>query len=164
MKSTIRYTFVAPGAIGKGRGGGLKSLGEKGNTPSKSLLPQSSDLVKKYIKEIETSSTEKDRGQGLKKYTIFTSQGMQMIYNNTMVPEKENMQINFSFPTSIVKVEKCTQEVETSKIFSNMYFLKICCGLIFFLINSYIMFSGSSCYMKETRENILIFERIFRNF
>ncbi|KAK6793749.1 hypothetical protein RDI58_007202 [Solanum bulbocastanum] len=54
MKSTIRYTFVAPGAIGKGWGRGLKSLGEKGNTPSKSLLPQSSDLVKKCIKEIET--------------------------------------------------------------------------------------------------------------
>ncbi|KAG5580954.1 hypothetical protein H5410_051581 [Solanum commersonii] len=54
MKSTIRYTFVAPGAIGKGRGRGLKSLGEKVNTPSKSFLPQSSDLVNKYIKEIET--------------------------------------------------------------------------------------------------------------
>ncbi|KAH0657056.1 hypothetical protein KY285_031938 [Solanum tuberosum] len=117
MKSTIRYTFIAPGAIGKGWGRGLKSLGEKGNTPSKSLLPQSSDLVKKYIKEIETSSTEKDRGQGLKKSTIFTSQGMQTIYKNSMVPEKENKQINLSFPTSAIKVEKCAQEVETRKIF-----------------------------------------------
>ncbi|WMV28772.1 hypothetical protein MTR67_022157 [Solanum verrucosum] len=116
MKSTIRYTFVAPGAIGKGRGRGLKSLGEKGNTPSKSLLPQSSDLVKKYIKEIETSSTEKDKGQGLKRSTIFTSQGMQTIYKNSMVPEKENKQINLSFPTSAIKVEKCTQEVETSSM------------------------------------------------
>ncbi|KAG5576663.1 hypothetical protein H5410_056797, partial [Solanum commersonii] len=101
MKSTIRYTFVAPGAIGKGRGRGLKSLGEKGNTPSKSFLPQSSDLVNKYIKEIETSSIEKDREQGLKK--------------NSMVHEKENMQINTSFPTSAIQVEKCTQEVETMR-------------------------------------------------
>ncbi|KAG5620970.1 hypothetical protein H5410_006188 [Solanum commersonii] len=108
MKSTIKYTFVAPGAIGKGRGRGLKSLGEKGNTPSKSLLPQSSDLVKKYIKEIET---KKDKGQGLKKSTVFTSQGMQTIYKNSMVPEKENKQINLSFPTSSIKVEKCTEEV-----------------------------------------------------
>ncbi|WMV45724.1 hypothetical protein MTR67_039109, partial [Solanum verrucosum] len=100
----------------KGRGRGLKSLGEKGNTPSKSLLPQSSDLAKKYIKEIETSSTEKDKGQGLKRSTIFTSQGMQTIYKNSMVPEKENMQINLSFPTSAIKVEKCTQEVETSSM------------------------------------------------
>ncbi|KAG5628982.1 hypothetical protein H5410_000699 [Solanum commersonii] len=50
MKRTIRYTFVAPGAIGKGRGRGLKSLDEKGSLPSKSLLPQSSDLVKKDSK------------------------------------------------------------------------------------------------------------------
>ncbi|KAK6784440.1 hypothetical protein RDI58_017895 [Solanum bulbocastanum] len=55
MKSTMRYTFVMPGAIEKGQGQGLKSLCEKGSTPSKSLLPQSSELVKKYIKEIETS-------------------------------------------------------------------------------------------------------------
>ncbi|KAK6803199.1 hypothetical protein RDI58_000983 [Solanum bulbocastanum] len=58
MKSTIRYTFVAPGAIGKGWGQGLKSMGEKGKTPSNSLLRQSSDLVKKYIKEIKTKSAK----------------------------------------------------------------------------------------------------------
>ncbi|KAG5595210.1 hypothetical protein H5410_036442 [Solanum commersonii] len=113
MKSTIRYIFVALGAIGKGQGRGLKSLGEKGNTPSKSFLPQSSGLVKKYIKEIETSSIENDRGQGLKKANIFTCQGMQTIYKNSMVHEKENMHINTSFPTSAIQVEKCTTEVET---------------------------------------------------
>ncbi|KAK4724007.1 hypothetical protein R3W88_026786 [Solanum pinnatisectum] len=122
MKSTIGYTFVAPGAIGKGRGRGLKSLGEKGNTPSKYFLPQSI-LVKKYIKEIETSSIENDRGQALKKATILTSQGMQTIYKNCMAHYKENMQINTSFPTYVIQVEKCVQEVETSKIFTNMYFL-----------------------------------------
>uniref|UniRef100_A0A3Q7HA24 Uncharacterized protein n=1 Tax=Solanum lycopersicum TaxID=4081 RepID=A0A3Q7HA24_SOLLC len=37
MKGTLRYTFVAPGSIGKGRGRGrgLKSSGDKGNMPSK---------------------------------------------------------------------------------------------------------------------------------
>ncbi|KAG5629128.1 hypothetical protein H5410_000845 [Solanum commersonii] len=112
MKSTIRYTFVAPGAIGKGRGRGLKSLGEKGTTPSKSLLPQSSDLVKKYIKEIETSSIEKGREQGLKKSTMFASQRMQTIHKNSIALE-ENVPINNSFPTSAIQVEKYTQEVET---------------------------------------------------
>ncbi|KAK6777832.1 hypothetical protein RDI58_024550 [Solanum bulbocastanum] len=112
MKSIIRYTFVAPGDIGKGRGRGLKSLGEKGNTPSKSFLPQSSDLVKKYIKEIEISSMEKDRGQGLEKATIFTSQGMQTIYKNSMVHEKENMQSNTLFPTFDIQVE--TENMQTS--------------------------------------------------
>ncbi|KAH0678353.1 hypothetical protein KY284_019438 [Solanum tuberosum] len=111
MKSTIRYTFVAPGAIGKGRGRGLKSLGEKGSLPSKSLLPQSSDLVKKYIKEIETSST--GNGQGLKNSTMSTSQGIRMMHKNSMAPEKENMQINTASPMTN-QVKKYTQEVETS--------------------------------------------------
>ncbi|KAG5614293.1 hypothetical protein H5410_014117, partial [Solanum commersonii] len=46
MKSASRYTFVAPGSIGKGRGRGvgLKSLGEKGNMPAKKLFSQSNDL------------------------------------------------------------------------------------------------------------------------
>lgn len=35
-KSTFRYTLIAPGAIGKRRGRGLKSLGEKWNMPTKS--------------------------------------------------------------------------------------------------------------------------------
>ncbi|KAH0768475.1 hypothetical protein KY285_004346 [Solanum tuberosum] len=99
MKSTIRYIFVAPGAIGKGRGQGHKSMGEKGKTPSKSLLPQSSDLVKKE--------------QGHKKSTMFTSQGMQTIHKNSMVHEKENLKINIPFSTSAIQVEKYTQEVET---------------------------------------------------
>ncbi|KAL3352273.1 hypothetical protein AABB24_020361 [Solanum stoloniferum] len=113
MKSTIRYTFVAPGAIGKGRGRGLKSLGEKGNLPSKSILPQSSDLVKKYIKEIETNYIGKGRGQGLKNSTMSTSQGIRMMHKNSMAFEKENMQINTSSPTSTNQVKKYTQEIET---------------------------------------------------
>uniref|UniRef100_M1DMN9 TNP2-like transposon protein n=1 Tax=Solanum tuberosum TaxID=4113 RepID=M1DMN9_SOLTU len=60
MKSTMRYTFVAPSAIRKGRGRGLKSLDEKGNTPSKGFLPQSSDLVNKYINGIETIMVQAD--------------------------------------------------------------------------------------------------------
>ena len=55
MKSTIRYTFVAPGAIGKVQARTLKLFVEKGSLSSKCLLPQSSDLVKKYIKEIVAS-------------------------------------------------------------------------------------------------------------
>ncbi|WMV36782.1 hypothetical protein MTR67_030167 [Solanum verrucosum] len=61
MKSTIRYSFVAPGTIGKGRGRGLKSLTSKGKDPTKSLFFQSSDLVKQYIQEVETSAIGKGR-------------------------------------------------------------------------------------------------------
>ncbi|KAH0761575.1 hypothetical protein KY290_017648 [Solanum tuberosum] len=83
---------------------------EKGNLPSKSILPQSSVLVKKYIKEIET---RKERGQGLKNSTVSTSQGIQMMHKNFMAFEKENIQINTSSPTSTNQVKKYTQEVET---------------------------------------------------
>lgn len=55
MKSSIKYTFVVPGAIGKGRGRGLKLLAEKRNTPAKKLCFQSNDLVDQYIQEIEKS-------------------------------------------------------------------------------------------------------------
>ncbi|KAH0654399.1 hypothetical protein KY289_032077 [Solanum tuberosum] len=72
MKSTIRYTFVAPGAIGKGRGRGLKSLAERRNFPTK----------------------WKGRGQGLTNSTLFTSQGMTTIPKNSIDLEKENKQTN----------------------------------------------------------------------
>lgn len=49
MKSTIRYTFVAPGAIGKGQGWGLKSLAARKNFPTKSYVSLYSDLVHKYF-------------------------------------------------------------------------------------------------------------------
>uniref|UniRef100_A0A3Q7IHX7 Uncharacterized protein n=1 Tax=Solanum lycopersicum TaxID=4081 RepID=A0A3Q7IHX7_SOLLC len=59
MKNTIKYTFITPSAIEKGQGRGLKSLDEKRNLPSKSIFPQSSDLFKKHIKEIETNYKQK---------------------------------------------------------------------------------------------------------
>ncbi|WMV08999.1 hypothetical protein MTR67_002384 [Solanum verrucosum] len=84
MKRTIRYTFVAPGAIGKGRGRGLKSLAEN-------YASQSNDLVNHYIQEIETG---KGRGQGLTNSTLFTSQGMTTIPKNSIDLDKENKQTN----------------------------------------------------------------------
>ncbi|XP_027770124.1 uncharacterized protein LOC114076042 [Solanum pennellii] len=121
MKKTIRYTFVSPGAIGKGRGRGLTSLGEKGGLPSNSnLSSQSSDIVKKYIKEIETSST--GNGQELKNSTMSTSQGIRMMHKNFMALEKENMQIDIASPMTN-QVKKYTQEVETSMIFFNMLYM-----------------------------------------
>ncbi|KAH0655500.1 hypothetical protein KY285_030382 [Solanum tuberosum] len=91
MKSTIRYTFVAPGAIGKGRGRGLKSLAERRNFPTKCFVSQYSDLVNQYVQEIET---RKGRGQGLTNSTLFTSQGMATIPKNSIDLEKENKQTN----------------------------------------------------------------------
>ncbi|XP_060170527.1 uncharacterized protein LOC132601465 [Lycium barbarum] len=121
MKTTSRYAFVAPGAIsaiGKGRGqGGIRSLIEKEHTPIKNLFPQSSDVVKKYIQEIETSATGKGQGEGLKKSTISSSQGMRMIHKNSIVLEKEYTQTNCPLPPSTDQVKQYTQKVETSKFF-----------------------------------------------
>ncbi|WMV10036.1 hypothetical protein MTR67_003421 [Solanum verrucosum] len=117
LKSTIRYTFVAPGAIGKGRGRGqgLKSLGEKGHMTTKRLISdKSSDLVEHYIKEIETSSIGKGRGQGLKNSTVYTSQGMETMHKKSTALEKENMQINTPTLASTHQVKQYTQKVEKS--------------------------------------------------
>ncbi|XP_060204342.1 uncharacterized protein LOC132632434 [Lycium barbarum] len=115
MKTTTRYAFVAPGAIGaigKGRRRGvLRSLIEKENMPTKSLFPQSSDIVKQYIQEIET---RKGRGQGLKSSTRSASQGMGMIHNNSMVLEKKYMQFDGPLPPSVDQVKQYTQKVEIS--------------------------------------------------
>ncbi|KAG5590047.1 hypothetical protein H5410_040561 [Solanum commersonii] len=78
MKSTIRYTFVAPG-----------------NLPSKSILPQSSDLVKKYIKEFET-----------RKYFFRAFCNLYFILEaKSILPQSSNL------------VKKYIKEIETSKIF-----------------------------------------------
>ncbi|XP_060175511.1 uncharacterized protein LOC132606160 isoform X1 [Lycium barbarum] len=79
--------------------------------PTKSLFPQSSDIVKQYIQEIETSAIGKERGQGLKNATMSASQGMRMIHKNSMV-----LEIGYSFSkgyTSTDQVKQC-KKVETS--------------------------------------------------
>ncbi|XP_059288753.1 uncharacterized protein LOC132042149 isoform X4 [Lycium ferocissimum] len=115
MKTTTKYAFIAPGAIGKGRGrGGLRSLIGKENMPTKSLFPQSSDIVKQYIQEIETNAIEKGRGQGLKNSTISSSQGIGMIHKNYMVLEKEYMESDSPLPPSTDQLAQYTQKIETS--------------------------------------------------
>ncbi|KAH0710852.1 hypothetical protein KY284_012279 [Solanum tuberosum] len=116
MKSTIRYTFVAPGAIGKGRGRGLKSLAERRNLSTKSYVSQSSDLVNQYIQEIETM---KGRGQGLTNSTLFTSQGMTTIPKNSIDLEKENKQTNPSAHASTNLGKGRGQGITNSTLFTS---------------------------------------------
>uniref|UniRef100_M1E0S8 Uncharacterized protein n=1 Tax=Solanum tuberosum TaxID=4113 RepID=M1E0S8_SOLTU len=116
MKSTIRYTFVAPGAIGKGRGRGLKSLGEKGTTPSKSLLPQSSDLVKKYIKEIETRNGLKQKSGslsssvGISEYDVGSFNKSVVCANQHMHTPSKSTKSGSTFSSS-QKMRKVTKNV-----------------------------------------------------
>ncbi|KAH0765174.1 hypothetical protein KY285_001045 [Solanum tuberosum] len=116
MKSTLRYTFVAPGSIGKGRGRGvgLKSLGEKGNMPAKKLFSQSNDPVNHYIQEIETGKT---RGLEQKSYTMSSSQGMETMHKYSLDLEKENMKINIPSPTYATGkgIEQRSESIMSSK-------------------------------------------------
>ncbi|KAH0633356.1 hypothetical protein KY284_036142 [Solanum tuberosum] len=116
MKSTISYTFVAPGAIGKGRGRGLNSLAERRNLSTKSYVSQSSDLVNQYIQEIETM---KGRGQGLTNSTLFTSQGMTTIPKNSIDLEKENKQTNPSAHASTNLGKGRGQGITNSTLFTS---------------------------------------------
>lgn len=61
MKSTIRYSFVALGAIERGRGPGFWIYMEFLTACTKSSLFHSSHLVKQHIQEVETSAIEKGR-------------------------------------------------------------------------------------------------------
>nr|XP_009798798.1 PREDICTED: uncharacterized protein LOC104244966 isoform X4 [Nicotiana sylvestris] len=117
MKSTTRYAFVPPGAIRKGQGRGRwhRSLVDKENMPIKSLFPQSSDLVKQYIQTIETSTIGKGRGQGLKRSTMSTSQGPGTIRKDSIVLEKEYMQIDSPLPPSTDQIKQYTQKIEARK-------------------------------------------------
>ncbi|KAH0705738.1 hypothetical protein KY289_010814 [Solanum tuberosum] len=119
MKSTIKYSFVSPGEIGKGRGRGLKSLTSKGKDPTKCLFFQSSDVVKQNIQEVETSAIGKGRQQELINVTMSSSHDKRGIQKKSMALEKEYMQVNASFHPSIKQVKQNIQEVETRKLYSN---------------------------------------------
>jgi len=150
MKSTIRYSFVAPGAIGRGRGRGLKSLTSKGNVSTKSSLFESTDLVKKYIQEVETSkllnvcgvlnciyihifyqfidecyfstgAIEKGRQQQLTNVPMSSSHEKRAINENSnMSLEKEYMQVNTSFHPSTKQAKQYIHDVETSMFFHDL--------------------------------------------
>ncbi|KAL3344637.1 hypothetical protein AABB24_023867 [Solanum stoloniferum] len=121
-KSTVRYTFVAPGAIGKGRGRGLKSLAERRDLSTKSFVSQYSDLVNEYIQEIETS---KGRGQRLTNSTVLTSQGMTTIPKNSIDLDKENKQINRSTHASTKLGKGQGQGLTNSTLFTSQGMITI---------------------------------------
>ncbi|KAH0758075.1 hypothetical protein KY290_021568 [Solanum tuberosum] len=97
MKSTIRYSFVAPGAIGRGRGRGLKSLTSKGKFPAKSAI-------------------EKGRQQHLTNVPMSSSHEKGAINEKSMSLEKEYMQVNTSFHPSAKQAKQYINDVETSAI------------------------------------------------
>ncbi|XP_047254778.1 uncharacterized protein LOC107847476 isoform X2 [Capsicum annuum] len=132
IKSTMRYTFCAPGAIGKGWGRGIRSLITKGKTLTKislSSVYQPNDLVKQYIQEAETSSFGKERGKGLTGSTMCSGQVMGItMRKNSMVSENEYMQVDTPFSPSTNQVKQRTKEDETTVGSSNPKNVKIVRG------------------------------------
>ncbi|KAM3358568.1 hypothetical protein P3S68_021501 [Capsicum galapagoense] len=118
IKSTMRYTFCAPGAIGKGRGRGIRSLITKGKTLTKislSSVYQPNDLVKQYIQEAETSFFGKEREKGLTGSTMCSGQVMgTTMRKNSVVSENEYMQVDTPFSPSTNQVKQRTKEDETN--------------------------------------------------
>ncbi|KAG5599166.1 hypothetical protein H5410_030536 [Solanum commersonii] len=114
MKSTTRYSFVTHGAIGRGRGRGLKSLTSKGKVSTKSSLFECSDLIMKYIQEVETSAIEKGRQQQLTNVPMSSSHEKRAINEKSnMSLEKEYMQVNTSFHSSTKQDKQYIHDVET---------------------------------------------------
>ncbi|KAM3361654.1 hypothetical protein P3S68_016508 [Capsicum galapagoense] len=92
IKSTMRYTFCAPGAIGKGQGRGLRSLITKGKT---------------------LSSIGKGPKEGVTNSTMCSSQIMKMtIHKRFAVQENEFTLVNTSLSLSTNEVNPYLQDVE----------------------------------------------------
>ncbi|KAM3200037.1 hypothetical protein P3L10_032397 [Capsicum annuum] len=108
IKSTMRYTFCAPNAIGKGRGRGLRSLITKGKTLSNSSLSsfyQPNDVVKQYIQEFETSSIGKGPAEGVTNSIMCSSQIMgTTIRKRFAVQENEFTPVNTSLPLLLMRL------------------------------------------------------------
>nr|XP_033509274.1 uncharacterized protein LOC104086138 isoform X2 [Nicotiana tomentosiformis] len=92
LKAATKYAFVAPGAIGKGRRRGLKSLSSLGVSRTDIPFFPSTDQVMQYNQIVETT---KGRGRGLR-----------------------SMQTDISFSPYVNQVMQSTQKVETSMVFS----------------------------------------------
>ncbi|KAH0709060.1 hypothetical protein KY284_010487 [Solanum tuberosum] len=66
VKATTKYAYVAPGAVGKGRGRGLKSMLSLGVSRTDIPFSPSTNHVMQYNQFTETSVVAKGRGKGLR--------------------------------------------------------------------------------------------------
>ncbi|KAK6802873.1 hypothetical protein RDI58_000657 [Solanum bulbocastanum] len=116
VKATTKYAYVAPGAIGKGRGKGLRSMPnaqgvrtmnknylsvEKGHIPSFS----STNELMQYIK---TNSSSMSRPSA--------DQGWRTMNKKFLAFEKEHMQADAPISLSFDNVMESTPTFETSMI------------------------------------------------
>ncbi|KAH0757299.1 hypothetical protein KY290_020792 [Solanum tuberosum] len=103
VKATTKYAYVAPGAVGKGRGRGLKSMLSLGVSRTDIPFSPSTDHVMQYNQFTETSF----------------SQGWRTIDKTTLAHEKESLHSDIPI-SPIDQVKQSAQTTETSSCATGM--------------------------------------------
>ncbi|XP_070031004.1 uncharacterized protein [Nicotiana tomentosiformis] len=110
VKATTKYAFVAPGAIGKGRGRGLKSIYSLGVSGPDILSSQSTDQVMQYNQIVETSAVAKGRGRRLRSMCSLGVSGLGPTNKNSLVLKKGHVQTDIPSFSSIDDVMQYIQQ------------------------------------------------------
>ncbi|KAH0759776.1 hypothetical protein KY290_023269 [Solanum tuberosum] len=86
VKATTKYAYVAPGAVGKGRGRGLKSMLSLGVSRTDIPFSPSTNHVMQYNQFTETSVVAKGRGKGLR--SMSNARGVRTMNKNYLSVDK----------------------------------------------------------------------------
>ncbi|WMV32677.1 hypothetical protein MTR67_026062 [Solanum verrucosum] len=86
VKATTKYAYVAPGAIGKGQGRGIKSMLSLGMSRTDISFSPSTDHVMQSNKFTETSVVAKGRGKGLR--SMSNARGVRTMNKNYLRVQK----------------------------------------------------------------------------
>ncbi|XP_016506409.1 uncharacterized protein LOC107824179 [Nicotiana tabacum] len=113
LKAATKYAFVAPGAIGKGRRRGLKSLSSLGVSRTDIPFFPSTDQVMQYNQIVETT---KGRGRGLRSMCSLGVSGMGPTNKNPLVFEKGHMKTNIPSFSSTDDVMQYIQKNSASAL------------------------------------------------
>ncbi|XP_033517330.1 uncharacterized protein [Nicotiana tomentosiformis] len=116
VKTTTKYAFVAPGAIGKGRGRGLKSIYSLGVSGPDILSSQSTDQVMQYNQIVETSAVVKGQGRGLRSMCSLGVSGLGPTNKNSLVLEKGDVQTDIPSFSSTDDVMQYIQQNSMSAL------------------------------------------------
>ncbi|XP_070051394.1 uncharacterized protein [Nicotiana tomentosiformis] len=116
VKTTTKYAFVAPGAIGKGRGRGLKSIYSLGVSGPDILSSQSTDQVMQYNQIVETSAVVKGQGRGLRSMCSLGVSGLGPTNKNSLVLEKGDVQTDIPSFSSTDDVMQYIQQNSMSTL------------------------------------------------
>ncbi|KAH0669983.1 hypothetical protein KY285_025786 [Solanum tuberosum] len=120
VKATIKYAYVALGAVGKGRGRGLKSMLSLGVSRTDIPFSPSADHVMQYNQFTETSVVAKGRGKGLR--SMSNARGVRTMNKNYLSVEKGHV-------PSFSSTEELMQYINSSSAQGKSQGLKSMCSI-----------------------------------